>query len=65
VTGAVAVLFALPAVVGTLVFYRLVRAEHDTRERMDREQAERAARQDVDAERDPTDRDRSDRRRNT
>jgi len=31
---------------GALVLYLLVRAEHDTRQRMDRESAERAARKD-------------------
>ena len=49
-TGAVAVLFALLAVVGPLTLYALVRSEHDARERMDRKQAERAARRDLDAE---------------
>ena len=49
-TGAVVGLFVLFAVVGPLVLYILVRSEHDDRERMDREQAERAARRDVDTE---------------
>ena len=42
---AVVLLFGL---VAPLILYRLVRAEHDDREGMDREAAERAARRDVD-----------------
>jgi multisubunit Na+/H+ antiporter MnhG subunit len=42
---AVVVLFALLA---PLVLYVLVRAEHDDREEMDRERAERVARRDTD-----------------
>jgi type II secretory pathway pseudopilin PulG len=42
------VLFALLAVVAPLVLYALVRAEHDDRQTMDREDAERAARRDTD-----------------
>jgi hypothetical protein len=50
VTGAFVVLFVLLAVAAPLVLYVLVRSEHDNRERMDRERAERAARRDRDAE---------------
>jgi hypothetical protein len=39
--------FALLGLAVPLVLYRLVRAEHDDREVMDREAAERAARRDV------------------
>jgi multisubunit Na+/H+ antiporter MnhG subunit len=39
------------AVAAPLVLYWLVRAEHDDRERMDRRDAERAARRDTDEER--------------
>lgn len=49
-TGAVVGVFVLLAVVGPLLLYVLVRAEHDDRERMDRERAERAVRRDVDTE---------------
>jgi len=49
VTGVVA-LFVLLAVGGGLLLYVLVRSEHDDRERMDRERAERTARRDIDAE---------------
>jgi hypothetical protein len=50
VTGGVALVFGLLAIVAPLVLYALVRSEHDRRERMDREQAERAARRDADVE---------------
>jgi hypothetical protein len=65
VTGGVAVLFALLAVVGPVVLYVLVRSEHDNRERMDRKRAERAARRDRDADADSPNRGRDGRRRNT
>lgn len=41
------VLFVLLGVVGPLILYLLVRSEHDQREEMDRESAERAARRDT------------------
>lgn len=44
----VAVLFLLLAVVGPLLLYALVRSEHDQRESMDRQSAERTARRDTD-----------------
>jgi hypothetical protein len=48
-TGAgVVVLVFLVGVGAPLVLYALVRAEHDQREAMDREAAERTARRDVD-----------------
>lgn len=47
-TGAIVGLFVPLAVVGPLLLYILVRSEHDDRERMDRERAERAAHRDVD-----------------
>ncbi|WP_324663809.1 hypothetical protein [Haloarcula sediminis] len=46
VSAPVAVVVALFAVGAPLVLYALVRAEHDQRERMDRADAERAARRD-------------------
>lgn len=48
-TGAAGVVVLL-AVVGPLLLYVLVRSEHNDRQRMDRERAERAARQDVDTD---------------
>jgi hypothetical protein len=56
VTGAVVGVFVLFAVVGPLLLYILVRSEHDDRERMDREQAERVVRRDTDTEADPDER---------
>jgi hypothetical protein len=44
--AAVFVLFALFGLLAPLGLYYLVRAEHDTRETMSREEAERAARRD-------------------
>jgi hypothetical protein len=44
----VVLLIVLLGVGAPLVLYRLVRAEHENREVMDRESAERAARRDVD-----------------
>jgi len=44
--------FLLLAAGGPLLLYALVRAEHDDREMMDRDEAERAARRDVDGESD-------------
>ena len=64
-TGGVVVLFVLLAVVGPLVLYVLVRSEHDDRERMDRERAERAARRDFDTGTGPSDREADGHRRNT
>jgi hypothetical protein len=64
VTGAVALLVVLLAVVGPLVLYALVRSEHDDRERMRRDRAERAARRDRDTDVDSPERGRDDRRRN-
>ncbi|WP_187347767.1 hypothetical protein [Haloplanus rubicundus] len=46
--GALVLVVLLFAVVGPLLLYALVRAEHDDREVMDRSAAERAARRDVD-----------------
>ncbi len=43
----VLVLVLLIAFVSPLVLYMLVRAEHDKRERMDRDTAEQAARKDM------------------
>ena len=48
--GAILVLFAFFGLVAPLGLYYLVRAEHDGREEMSREEAERAARRDVDDE---------------
>ena len=48
--GAVLVLFVLLGLVAPLGLYYLVRAEHDGREEMSREAAERAARRDLDDE---------------
>ena len=45
--GAVLVLFALFGLVAPLVLYYLVRAEHDKREEMSREEVERADRKSV------------------
>jgi multisubunit Na+/H+ antiporter MnhG subunit len=45
--AAFVLLVLLFALVGPLVLYYLVRAEHDRREEMDRESAERAARRDT------------------
>jgi hypothetical protein len=64
VTGVVVVLFVLLAILGPLLLYVLVRSEHDNRERMDRERAERAARRDRDTGPDPSDRGSEGRRRN-
>ncbi|WP_336135943.1 hypothetical protein [Natronomonas amylolytica] len=49
--GAILVVFLLFAVAAPLVLYALVRAEHDQREEMSREEAERVARRDTDDER--------------
>ncbi len=49
--GLVVVVFLLLALAAPLVLYALVRAEHDQREEMDRETAERAARRDTSDER--------------
>jgi hypothetical protein len=46
----VVALVLLFGVLGPLVLYVFVRGEHDQRERMDRESAERAARRDRDGE---------------
>ena len=46
--GVLVVVFLLVAVGAPLLLYALVRAEHDDREVMDRSDAERAARRDVD-----------------
>ena len=46
-TGAATGVVVLLAVVGPLLRYVLMRSEHDDRRRMDREQAERTARQDI------------------
>jgi multisubunit Na+/H+ antiporter MnhG subunit len=46
-TTAVVALVVLVGVAAPLVLYALVRAEHDDRERMDRQTAERAARRDT------------------
>jgi multisubunit Na+/H+ antiporter MnhG subunit len=45
--GAALVAVLLLAIAGPVVLYLLVRAEHDRREPMDRESAERAARRDT------------------
>ncbi|MFB6090140.1 MAG: hypothetical protein ABEJ97_03700 [Halobellus sp.] len=45
--GALVAVVLLLAVVGPLVLYGLVRAEHEKRETMDREAAERSARRDT------------------
>lgn len=45
--GLLFVLVVVLAVLGPLVLYYLVRAEHDKRETMDREAAERRARRDT------------------
>ncbi|WP_198667891.1 hypothetical protein [Saliphagus sp. LR7] len=45
--GAVLVLFGAVAIIAPLGLYLLVRAEHDDRETMGREAAERAARRDT------------------
>ena len=45
--GALFVVFLLLALVAPLVLYYLVRAEHEGREEMDRETAERTARRDT------------------
>lgn len=44
----VILLVVLLAVVGPVLLYYFVRAEHDSRDTMDREEAERAARRDSD-----------------
>ena len=49
--GAVIVLVLLVGLLAPLGLYYLVRREHDEREEMSREEAERAARRDVDEER--------------
>jgi hypothetical protein len=48
--GVVFLLFGTLAVAGPLVLYYLVRKEHQAREEMSREAAERAARRDFDDE---------------
>ncbi len=48
VVGVVFALFVLLGLLAPLVLYYLVRAEHDQREEMSRDEAERAARRDVD-----------------
>jgi len=45
--GALVAVFLLFALLAPLVLYGLVRAEHDQRETMDRDEAERAARRDT------------------
>jgi multisubunit Na+/H+ antiporter MnhG subunit len=45
--GGMFVLVALVGLAAPLVLYYLVRAEHDQREEMDRQSAERAARRDT------------------
>ena len=50
-SGAVVLLVLLAGLVFPVVLYLLVRAEHDRRETMDRESAERVARRDTDEER--------------
>lgn len=45
--GAVLGLFLVFTIIGPLVLYVLVRTEHDDRETMSRDEAERAARQDT------------------
>ena len=49
--GAIFVVVLLVGLLAPLGLYYLVRAEHDDREEMSREEAERAARRDVDEER--------------
>ncbi|MFB6102468.1 MAG: hypothetical protein ABEJ73_07865 [Haloplanus sp.] len=49
--GGLIVVVLLLGLVAPLVLYWLVRAEHDDREVMDREAAERAARRDTDDDR--------------
>jgi multisubunit Na+/H+ antiporter MnhG subunit len=49
--GAIIVLVLLVGLLAPLGLYYLVRAEHDEREEMSREEAERAARRDVDDDR--------------
>ena len=49
--GAIFVLVLLVGLLAPLGLYYLVRCEHDEREEMSREEAERAARRDVDEER--------------
>ena len=49
--GAVFALFVLVGLLAPLGLYALVRADHDQREEMSREAAERAARRDADDER--------------
>ncbi|QLD84556.1 hypothetical protein HWV23_02140 [Natronomonas halophila] len=49
--GALLIVFLLVAIASPLVLYWLVRAEHDQREEMSREEAERVARRDTDDER--------------
>jgi hypothetical protein len=49
--GALFLVFLLLVVASPLVLYVLVRAEHDEREEMSREEAERVARRDTDDER--------------
>jgi len=48
----VLLLVLLFGVAGPLLLYRLVRAEHENREVMDRSAAERTARRDIDDDRD-------------
>lgn len=50
-TDAILFLFLLGGLVFPVVLYVLVRAEHDKRETMNREEAERVARRDTDEER--------------
>ena len=45
--GVMLVLVLLISLIGGLILYSLVRAEHDQRETMDRDQAEQAARRDT------------------
>ena len=49
--GAVFVVFVLVGLLAPLALYAAVRAEHDRREEMSREEAERAVRRDTDDER--------------
>ena len=49
--GAIFVVVLLVGLLAPLGLYYLVRREHDEREEMSREEAERAARRDVDEER--------------
>ena len=48
--GAVFVVFVLVGLLAPLALYAAVRAEHDRREEMSREEAERVARRDTDDE---------------